>query len=177
MKMKSFALLAGAVLLTACTQSQQAQTKTQANDALILAQIRTKITALDAATLSTVHLSVNNGRVALSGEVPNAGERTQIADAARTVSGVASVDDRIRVNPRAKTAAQITNDLELAAKVNGAIAAQTGINAFQISVKTDRGVVSLTGTVPTVAMHSTVLSAVKGVHGVRAVIDRIRIQR
>jgi len=163
--------------LAACTPSQQSQTKSQADDAFILAQIRAKITAIDAATVSTVNVEVQNGRVSLSGEVPNAKERAQIADASRSVSGVTAVADRIAVNPRTKTAEQITNDIALAAKVKAALAVQTGVNAFHISVKTDRGIVSLSGSVPSSALHTTAIATVKSVSGVRRVVDRLRIQR
>ncbi|MBV8637565.1 MAG: BON domain-containing protein [Candidatus Eremiobacteraeota bacterium] len=68
-------------------------------------------------------------------------------------------------------------DAALTAEVAGAMAAQTGINAFNVKPSAHRGVVTLTGKVPTPEIKATLLSAVRRVHGVSQIVDRITIGR
>lgn len=68
-------------------------------------------------------------------------------------------------------------DAALTAKVAAAMAAQAGINAFNVKPTVSGGVVTLTGKAPTPEIKSTILSAVRRVHGVTLVVDHIAIGR
>jgi osmotically-inducible protein OsmY len=177
---KSIGMLGVAVLMLgvfACSPSQQARVKATANDALIAAQVKAKIAGVDPATLSLVTVDVQNKKVTLTGEVHSVAERKQVDQAARQVSGIAGLVDRLRVNPKAPTANEIAADLELQARVQTAIAGQTGVNALNISVSAHRGVVTLTGTVPNVTVRTLAVQTAQGVQGVRQVVDRLHVQR
>jgi osmotically-inducible protein OsmY len=171
------ALAFAVCVVAACTPAQQKQAQSQASDDVILAQIRTKVTAIDAATISEVHIAVRRGVVTLTGETHNDAERRQIEDAARGTNGVKLVDDRIVLNSGAPTTKAIASDVGLETKVVAALAAQTGINAFRLEVHADRGVVTIKGRVQTRALHDTAIETARGVNGVRRVIDKIVIQR
>ncbi len=67
------------------------------------------------------------------------------------------------------------SDAALTAAVAGAIAAQAGVNVFHITPSAHDGVVTLKGTAPTDAVKSTILDAVRKVHGVRSIVDDITI--
>ena len=60
-----------ALLASACSPSQQQQTQNAVNDAFLAAQIRAKMSAVDAATLSNVKVKVVNHNVTLSGDPDN----------------------------------------------------------------------------------------------------------
>lgn len=68
-------------------------------------------------------------------------------------------------------------DAGLTAQVAAAMAAQTGVNAFTVKPSAHRGVVTLTGTVPTPEIKSTLLAAVRRVHGVTEIIDHVTVRR
>lgn len=68
-------------------------------------------------------------------------------------------------------------DAALTAQVAGAMAAQTGVNAFNVKPSAHRGVVTLTGKVPTPEIKSTLLAAVRRIHGVTEIIDHINVGR
>ena len=70
---------------------------------------------------------------------------------------------------------QLTNGA-LEVKVGAAIASEAGTNVFHITPVARNGVVTLTGTVPSPAIHATVLRTVRAVPGVKAVIDRITVK-
>ena len=165
------------VLLAGCTASQQQRAKIDVNDAVITAQIKAKIAAVDTATLSLVNVDVNHGAVTLTGQVHSESERIKVDTAARSVSGITRFDDRIVVNPKAPTAEEITNDLALQAKVKTALTAQTGVNALKVQVSAHAGVVLLEGTVTSKALHEVIIETTRGVQGVRRIIDHLRLER
>jgi len=166
-----------ALLATACSSSQQQQTQNAVNDVFLAAQIRAKMSAVDAATLSNVKVKVLNHNVTLSGEVPSAQEHIKVVAAARSVDGIAKLDDRIKVNPKAPTAQQVEADLSLQARIKTALTEQTGVNAFRVQVNAHKGVVVLAGSVPSKTVHALVLETVRGVPGVRRLIDHLTIAR
>jgi osmotically-inducible protein OsmY len=178
--MKSSTIAAGLafiVALSGCTASQQERAKSTANDAFIAAQVRAKIAAVDPATVSLVQIGVENRRVTLEGQVHSDQERARVDQAVRGITGVAGIDDRLRVNPKAPTANEIAADLELQTRVQAAIAAQTGVNALKINVSAHNGVVMLGGTVASNTIHTLVTQTVRSVSGVARIVDRLRLQR
>ncbi len=175
MNAKLAAGLLAAVIIAGCTSSQQERVKGDINDALIVASVRAKIAAVDPATVSLVKVDVHNHAVTLSGQVHSAQERSKVDAAARSVSGVTKVDDRLVVNPKAPTANEIAGDLALQARVKGALAAQTGVNALNVQVSVHGRVVLLEGTVRSRTVHALVLETASSVPGVRRVIDHLRI--
>jgi hyperosmotically inducible periplasmic protein len=166
--------IAATLGLWSCTASQQQQAKSGVDDAWIATQVRTKITAIDAATVSLVSVQVRDRVVSLSGQVSSAQEHARIVEAARSVSDVKSVNDNLRVNPKAPTGKEIAADLTLQTRVKAALAAQTGVNAFAVKVSAHAGIVALDGSVPNKTVHDLVLQTVRGVPGVRSIVDRIR---
>jgi osmotically-inducible protein OsmY len=160
-----------------CSASQQERAKSDVDDALIFTQVRAKISAIDPATVSLVNVDVHRRAVTLTGQVHSADERSKVDAAARSVSGVTSVDDRLRINPKAPTASEVAADMALQAKVKTALAAQTGVNAFKVQVSVHAGVAALEGTVPSETVHTLVLQTARGVAGVRRVVDHLRIEK
>jgi osmotically-inducible protein OsmY len=165
-----------AAVCVACSPAQQQSAKRTADDALIAAQARAAITAIDPATVTLVSLSVRDGIVSLSGEVPSPAERTRIERVVRGIAGVRGVRDRLRINPKAPTAREIADDLALQARIQAALAAQTGVNALRVGVSVHRRVATLTGSVPNATVHALVVQTARGVHGVARVVDRLRVQ-
>jgi osmotically-inducible protein OsmY len=159
----------------ACTPADQHQAQQAASDALVIAQVRARIAAVDPATVSLIQVRYRSGVATLSGEVATARERASIEDAARAVDGVREVLDHVTINAHAPTGAQIASDLELNARVRAALAAQTGVNAARIHVDAHRGVVTLSGTLPTAAHREVADGTVRALPGVRQLIDDIEI--
>lgn len=163
------------LLFASCSPAQQQQAQTQVNDTLIAAQIRAKISAIDAATVSNVHVQVVHHNVTLSGEVPSQQEHQKIVAAVRSIDGVGKIADRIRINPKAPTAQELEDDIALQARIKTALAEQTGVNAFRVQVGVHKGVVLLEGAVPSRTVHTLVLETVRGVPGVRQIVDRVAV--
>jgi hyperosmotically inducible protein len=168
-------VIALALSLIACGQDGADKARSAADDALLAAQVKATIAGVDAATVGLVHVSSSNGVVTLTGTIANMGEREAMEKAVRGVKGVETLDDRVVVDASAPTAAQIEADLALSANVHAALVAQTGVNAADIHVDVHRGVVTLTGHVPSPAHKAVVDQTVHSVKGVTSVVDKLAI--
>lgn len=160
-----------------CDQSSRDQAQSTTDDALITTQVRASAAAIDAATISLVHVKCEHGVVTLGGMVAAQSERAAIEKAARGVSGVKSVVDEIVVDASAPTGKEIEADLELAARIHAALIAQTGVNAAKVHVDVHRKIVTLTGALPSAAHREVADQTVRAVPGVAKVIDKIAIAK
>jgi osmotically-inducible protein OsmY len=179
------ALGACVVSLTACTgggnvdQAAKAiasQAPAMFADGLVHATLRAKIAALDVDAATSVGIAVHGGHVTLTGAVRNAKERDEFVRAAKSIKGVSTVDDELRVDPNVRGAADKAGDFALAAKVTTALAAQTGVNAINVKATAKDGVVTLRGDVPSAAIKTTMLTATHKTQGVRNVVDNIAVK-
>lgn len=176
-------LVAGLLALTACSSSQQKQAQDaasaapqQASDAVLAASVKTKLAAIDVDSATSVHVDVTNGNVTLRGEVRNPAQRGDFENAARSVGGVNGVTDNTRVNPKLRGARESLGDAALLTKVMGALAAQTGVNAFGVKGVARDGTVTLYGHVSTQAIKTTMLETARKINGVTSIIDKITIK-
>ncbi|HZW75421.1 MAG TPA: BON domain-containing protein [Caldimonas sp.] len=164
-----------ATTVAGCGQNGADKARSAADDALLAAQVQATIAGVDAATVGLVHVSSNNGVVTLTGKIANMSERAAMEKAARGVKGVETLDDEVVVDASAPTAKEIEADLALSAQVHAALVAQTGVNAADIHVDVHRGVVTLTGHVPSAAHKAVADQTVRSVKGVTSVVDKLEI--
>lgn len=161
--------------IAGCGQNGTDKARSTADDALLAAHVQATIAGVDAATVGLVHVSSKDGVVTLTGKIANMNERAEMEKAARGVSGVQTLIDQVVVDSSAPTAGQIEADLALSAKVHTALVAQTGVNAADIHADVHRGVVTLTGHVPSPEHKAVADQAVRSVKGVTSVIDKLEI--
>lgn len=69
-----------------------------------------------------------------------------------------------------------TADAALTVQVESAIAAESGVNAFHIKPKVHDGIVVIGGTVPSRATEDVIVQAVRGVPGVKSVVNHITVR-
>jgi hyperosmotically inducible periplasmic protein len=155
---------------------QTSDVTTKFRDTLLAAAVRTKLLSEDVDSATRVQVSINAGVVTLSGRVGSATEKARVLSAARSVRGVKSVEETLTVGSVGPSVAQSVDDAGLAAKVEGAMVAQAGVNVSGVGVKAKAGIVTLTGHVPTSAIKSTMVEAAKKASGVRNVVDQIVVK-
>lgn len=164
-----------ALALAACTGQQQQSASTSANDAYLGTAVGAKIAGVDVDAVTRVHVSVDRGVVTLTGEARSVQDKRRYEDAAKSVSGVTAVRDQIAINPHTEGLRGQAADAALTARVAAAIAGQAGVNAFHVQPSVHQGAVTLSGRVPTQSVHQTILQTVRGVPGVKTVIDQITV--
>jgi len=170
-----------ALALAGCSKTDQEEAQRelqrQSSDLWICAQVRTAATALDPATVQLLSVSCAHRVVTLQGQVRTATERAQLEAAAKKVKGVTRVDMKVAINPNAPTGNEVAEDLALDGKVRLALAQQTGMNAFKFDVQVHRGVVTLSGTAPSRAVKSVAIETVRGIDGVKGVVDKVTVKK
>jgi hyperosmotically inducible protein len=67
------------------------------------------------------------------------------------------------------------SDATITASVKLALAVERGVKATDINVDTNRGTVTLTGTVPSDAEHRLAIKVAEDVEGVQEVVDHINV--
>lgn len=174
MKYTTTIFLLGAALC-ACNTQQQSQTQRQVTDAYLVTAVSATLATIDADAMSAVHVSASHGVVTLRGESRSLKESAQYLAGAKSIGGVKSVVDDLRVNPHLRGVGQSAGDAALTVEVSAAIAAQAGINVFHVSPSVKDGVVTLTGTVPNRLIEQTVGKTVASVSGVKRVVNRLRL--
>jgi osmotically-inducible protein OsmY len=146
------------------------------HDAYIYAAVRARLANIDVDSMSAVHISVANGFVTLTGQVPSVAERQKYDAAARSVSNVTGLSDQLVVNPSYHGFKESARDNVLELRIYAAIVSQAGDNAFHVTPHVHNGVVTLTGTVPSPSVEHTIVSVTSHISGVRRVDDELTIR-
>ena len=81
-----------------------------------------------------------------------------------------------KMSDQSAKAAVVIDDSEITAKVKAAILAEDGLKTLQISVETLKGVVSLSGSVDTMAKSETAKSLAGAVSGVKEVKNNLVVK-
>lgn len=171
--------LCGTFAVLACIAafvSSPARAQGNSHDAYIYAAVRARLANIDVDSMSAVHISVSNGLVTLSGEVPSDSERQKYDVAARSVSDVTGLSDQLVVNPNYHGVRESARDNVLALRVYAAIVSQAGDNAFHVTPHVHNGVVTLTGRVPSQSVEQTIVNTATRISGVRQVVDELIVR-
>lgn len=167
--------------ITGCTaahnsaQSLASSAPHNVKDGLLAAAVKTKLVAVDVDSAQGIRVSVSEGRVTLAGQARSEKQRGTYEDAARSVSGVAGVIDRVSINPRMPSTRETASDAALTARVAAALAAQTGVNVFSVKTTSRNGIVTLSGTLHSKALKTAMLETAHKVNDVRTVVDRLSV--
>jgi osmotically-inducible protein OsmY len=118
---------------------------------------------------STVHSTVHNGAVTLTGEVETLRDAEDAVGAAETVAGVRRVDDRLVVRT------PVVNLVALHHAIEKALGRRAEREADRIDVSAHDGTVTLAGTVDSDSDKTAIVELVRHAPGVRGVEDRLRV--
>lgn len=147
-----------------------------AGDGLIVAQIETKLVAIDGDSALHVAVAAHDGNVRMSGRTRSAAIAKRFAAAARGVDGVKNVSASLAVDTALKSTATSVSDFALATTVRANLVGQAGVNGIDLDVRAASGVVTLRGRVRTAALRETLLDVARHTHGVRSVVDALAIE-
>ena len=117
-----------------------------------------------------VGIEVDGGIVTLTGRVSSWAKKLAAAEAAHRVFGVLDVANEVHV--------QVTgehSDTDIAKAVRDALRWDVLVPGEKIASTVENGIITLTGTVGTVAQREDAVRAVRNLSGVRAVSDRITV--
>lgn len=146
------------------------------DDMSIAARTKTALAADPVTDAIKIDLEVDRDKVQLNGFVDTEEERSRAEEIARSIDGVAAVENNLKLQPHDRTAGEYIDDKALTAEVKAALAEDPVADALAIDVEVDHGVVSLGGYVDTDAQREAALEAAERVAGVVKVIDNLDVR-
>jgi len=147
------------------------------DDTAITTKVKTALIENPATKARQIDVDTRNGVVQLNGFVDTAEAKSEAENVARTITGVKSVDNNLQVRNGARTMGNAVGDAEITAKVKSALIGDSRTKAYQIEVKTYKGVVSLGGFVASASEKTAAEDVAKNVEGVVKVDNGIKVGR
>ena len=135
-------------------------------------EIRTKLRADSDLKNNAIDVDVDNGVVTLKGTVDTADERAK-ADALAKVDGVVRVDDQLEVGSKGMKATLA--DTAITTKLKAEFLTDDTVRKGDISVNTNNGVVTLSGTVRSEEARKRAVDLARGQDGVMRVADKLTV--
>ena len=141
--------------------------KTTVSDSWITSKTKIALFADSRAPGSAVSVETKNGMVSLRGKVENAAEKQAAEEIARGIEGVQGVRNDLQVVPGpAKKLVDVKDD-EITTQVKNRLKKDPKLKS--VDVRTDNGVVTLTGRLPNITDSARASQMARETPGVRAV--------
>jgi hyperosmotically inducible protein len=145
----------------------------QADDAGISAAIKAKYVADPEINPFNIDVDTNDGVVRLSGTVEDEATRREAVELANNTDGVRRVINEIKLGERGL--AERVDDATITAAVKAKIIADPELNALNIDVDTQNGVVTLSGVVKDERHRMEAVELARRTDGVREVRNRLEV--
>ena len=163
--------------LTACASTRTQKSMGEGvDDAVIATRVKSALIGDPATKARDIDVAVFKGRVQLNGFVDSAPERAEAVSVTSKVSGVASVENNLRLKGEERSAGEAIDDVTLSTKVKAALALDERTKAHQIDVQTRNGVVLLGGFVDSATARTAATEVAKGVHGIASVDNQLTVK-
>lgn len=159
------------------------------DDTAITAKIKQRMASDSRVKDAVIDVETNNGVVTLTGSAPDSSAKAAAEELARMAENVRGVDNQIvspsalnelgdKAEHAAKEAGKEVSDASITTKIKAQLAADDQVKARDISVSTDKGVVSLKGTVPSNDALDRAKSIARNTSGVKSVdADDLKVVR
>lgn len=178
MKFTKWKTLSTTLLMAISMPVLAASVSTTASDTLITTKIKSELAGNAATHASTISVETNNGVVTLSGTAGTNDEASTAVQIAESVKNVKDVDaSKLVING----ATQPLTDTYITAKVKGMfikndlVGPGKDVPITTISVDTQQGVVTLSGTVKHHWQIAKAVKLAKSVNGVTQVVSQLKV--
>jgi len=166
-------LTAGAADTKAQTTTQEA--KTMVSDSWVTSKTKISLFADERVKGTQVSVDTAKGVVHLRGKVDSAEAKSAASDIAQGVDGVKSVKNDLQVVAPAARKAVDARDSDIAKAVGTRLSKDSQLK--KVDVRTDAGIVTLTGQVPSIGASAKASEMARGVPGVRSVKNELTFTR
>ena len=122
-----------------------------------------------------VHVTTQRGVITLRGKVDNAAEQQAAGEIARTIEGARDVSNQLTVVPQPQRKAVDRQDHQIVTDVKQAIKHDARLQHARIHVRSDEGIVTLTGKAPSLETSVHASETARRVPGVRAVRNELTL--
>lgn len=173
--MKGVVLTFSAVMTALILAGSGARAETPVRDdtsAIAAKQIIGKLRADPELANNKIEVHVDKGVATLKGKVDSQMEKSRAVTLA-AVPGVQIVDDQLKV--ASEGAKAVVTDSAITTSLKAKFLADSTVRAADISVDTNNGVVTLSGTAPSPAAHKLALALARNTDGVKRVDDQVKV--
>jgi hyperosmotically inducible protein len=160
---------AGAADKKAETTTQEA--KTMVTDSWVTSKTKISLFADERVKGRQVSVDTAKGVVHLRGKVDSAEAKSAAGDIAKGIEGVKSVKNDLQVVAPAARKAVDASDSDITKAVGTRLSKDSQLK--KVDVRTDAGVVTLTGQVPTIVVSAKASEMTRGVPGVKSVKNEL----
>ncbi len=165
---------------TAVKAKEQAQTttqeaKTMVTDSWVTSKTKISLFADERVKGTQVSVDTTKGVVHLRGKVDSAEAKSAAGEIAQGVEGVKSVKNDLQVVAPTARKAVDASDSDIAKVVGTRLSKNTQLK--KVDVRTDAGVVTLTGQVPSIGASAKASELARGVPGVKSVKNELTFTR
>jgi hyperosmotically inducible periplasmic protein len=156
-------------------QTTTQETKTMVSDTWVTSKTKISLFSDERVKGTQVSVDTTKGVVHLRGKVDSAEAKSAAGSIAQGVEGVKSVKNDLQVVAPTARKAVDASDSDIAKAVGTRLAKDTQLK--KVDVRTDAGVVTLTGEVPTIGSSAKASEMARGVPGVRSVKNELTFTR
>jgi hyperosmotically inducible protein len=156
------------------TKDATEKAKTTTNDAWITSKTKIALYADERVSGSAINVDTNAGVVTLRGKVGSDAEKKTAAEVAKGIEGVTQVKNNLEVVPSAEKKAVNRKDDEITKAVKERLAKDAQLKGSSVGVRSDNGVVTLTGDAKNLDARARASQLARGVEGVKAVKNELK---
>jgi hyperosmotically inducible protein len=156
-------------------QTTTQEAKTMVTDSWVTSKTKIALFADERVKGTQVSVDTTKGVVHLRGKVDSADAKSAAGDIAKSVEGVKSVKNDLQVVAPTARKAVDASDSDIAKAVGTRLSKDTQLK--KVDVRTDAGVVTLTGQVPTIGASAKASELARGVPGVKSVKNELTFTR
>jgi hyperosmotically inducible protein len=156
-------------------QTTTQEAKTMVTDSWVTSKTKIALFADERVKGTQVSVDTTKGVVHLRGKVDSADAKSAAGDIAKSVEGVKSVKNDLQVVAPTARKAVDASDSGIAKAVGTRLSKDTQLK--KVDVRTDAGVVTLTGQVPTIGASAKASELARGVPGVKSVKNELTFTR
>jgi hyperosmotically inducible protein len=147
----------------------------EVTDSWLTLQTKLALFADERVSTRDVHVTTQRGVITLRGKVDSEAEQRAAEEIARTIEGAQDVSNQLTVVPQAERKAVERQDHQIVKDVKQGIKHDTSLKKAHIHVRSDEGIVTLTGKVPSLETSVRASEVARQVSGVRAVRNELAL--
>ena len=147
------------------------------DDSVVTTRVKAALIENPATKARQIDVETDHGVVQLNGFVDSADEMAKAESVAKSVVGVTAVRNNLQLREGTRSAGNVIDDATVTARVKAALVADKEVKAYQVEVKTYKGVVSLGGFVSSQQQRLQAEKLAKGISGVVRVENGIALKK
>jgi hyperosmotically inducible periplasmic protein len=166
------------VAMAACSATRTTRSAGETlDDSTVTAKVKTALARDPSTSAFRIDVDTFRGDVQLNGFVDSADMKSSATRVAKSVNGVKSVSNNLKVGAGERSAGEVVDDGVITAKVKAALLSDPNVSGHDVNVQTREGVVQLAGFVDSRDQKSKATEVTRRVAGVKQVDNQLEVKQ